>query len=132
MLLADEAAGAVVVGGRHAQAVGLERGGPAAHPGLGHEDVVEGATPPADERRAPSWSSDHTLKLWTWSAADFCTHWAGHRYAVMGARSRRADGRRLLSWSEDRTLKLWDLERGKLLHTLAGHKDVVEAQCFWP
>ena len=69
-----------------------------------------------DGRRALSWSSDRTLKLWDLERGDVLHTLAGHGKAINGALL-LADGRRALSWSDDRTLGLWSLDSAELLAT---------------
>ncbi len=89
----------------------------------GHAACVYGAVSLADGRRALSWSSDGTLRLWDLDGGALLHTLAGHEASVDDA-VLLADGRRALSWSKDNdhTLRLWDLESGALLHALAGHE----------
>ncbi|MDM0048614.1 TIR domain-containing protein [Variovorax sp. J22R115] len=90
----------------------------------GHEIGASGAMLLAEGRKALSWSSDRTLKLWDLERGELLHALADHGRWVYGA-TLLAEGRQALSWAQDGTLKLWDLERGELLHTYAGHEDEV-------
>jgi hypothetical protein len=101
---------------------------PALHPpgtGLlrtleGHSDFVNAVAMTADDKRAVSASSDHTLKLWDLDSGRVLRTLEGHP-GVVYAVALTVDGKRAVSASDDHTLKLWDLESGRVLRTLEGH-----------
>ena len=90
----------------------------------GHTGSVTGTAILSDGRRALSWSSDHSLKLWDLEAGQLIHDLQGHQDSVQGAML-LPDGHHALSWSPDQTLKLWKLEGGELLRDLQGHQDTV-------
>lgn len=77
---------------------------------VGHTGWVTGAHVLSDERRALSWSTDGTLRIWDLETGA-SNLLEGHGDEIRGTHV-LDDEFRVLSWSRDGTLRIWDLDEG--------------------
>jgi WD40 repeat protein len=107
---------------------------------IGHEAEVNGVVySPGGKHLAsfsgtqnrPSFSGDHTVRIWDAADGSQILKLEGHAQALTGI-AYSPDGKRMATSSHDQTVKIWDATSGVEMLTLKGHSDRVQSVAFSP